>query len=142
METMLRVAQGETLPWTEDLTPKGWSIECRINAEDPANQFAPSPGTLERFSIPEAPYLRVDTAMEEGRAIPPFYDSLLAKLIVHGEDRADAIAKMLCVLNAITIEGVKTTLPLQKAIIASPVFQAGKLDTAYIESHMEEFVEN
>lgn len=142
METMLRVAQGEPLPWTHDLTPEGWSIECRINAEDPSRQFAPSPGTLQRFAIPEAPYLRVDTAMEEGRTVPPFYDSLLAKLIVHGDNRTDAITKLLRVLDSIQIEGVKTTLPLQRAIIASPVFQAGDLDTAYIESHMNEFIRN
>lgn len=140
IEAMIRIAEGQPLQRTEDAVPKGWSLECRINAEDPTHGFAPSPGTLTQFSLPKAPYLRIDTAMEEGAKVPPFYDSLLAKIIVHGKDRPDAIQKMLTVLDAVQIQGVKTTLPLQRAIISSPAFQAGTLDTGYIESHLQELI--
>lgn len=140
VETMLHIAEGEPLPWKEDFTPEGWAIECRINAEDPEKNFAPSPGFLKKFALPTHPYLRVDTAMEEGASISPFYDSLIAKLIVHGADRADAINKMLTVLSEVKIEGVATTAAMQKRILSSDAFREGRLDTAYIESHIEEFM--
>lgn len=137
---MLTVAEGRPLPWKEDLSPSGWAIECRVNAEDPARNFAPSPGRLTKFRLPDEDWLRVDTALSEGSVVPPFYDSLIAKLIVHGENRADAIDKMLSVLDRARIEGVATGIPLHKKILSSPVFREGRMDTAYIESHMEEFL--
>ena len=133
VKTQIRVAAGERL---EDsvgtFQAKGHAIECRINAEDP-DTFVPSPGHITTFRVPGGPGIRVDTAAHADAVIPPFYDSLVAKLVAHGRDRAEAIARMQCALDGFVVEGIKTTIPLHKRILTSPDFIAGKLDTHFLE---------
>ena len=109
-------------------------IECRINAEDPADNFAPAPGTITRWSPPSGDGIRVDTHVTAGYVVPPFYDSLIAKLIVRGADRDDAIARMQAALAAFEVAGVPTTIPMHQAILASPAsgFADGAYDTRAI----------
>ena len=111
---------------------RGHAIECRINAEDPET-FVPSPGRITAFRVPGGPGIRVDTAAYADAVIPPYYDSLIAKLIAHGRDRAEAIARMHGALDGFVVEGIKTTIPLQKRILADPDFIAGKFDTHFLE---------
>jgi len=133
VKTQIRVAAGERL---EDsvgtFQAKGHAIECRINAEDP-DTFVPSPGHITTFRVPGGPGIRVDTAAHADAVIPPFYDSLVAKLVAHGRDRAEAIARMQCALDGFVVEGIKTTIPLHKRILADPDFLAGKFDTHFLE---------
>lgn len=142
VETMIRIADGESLPWKEDLTPHGWTMECRINAENPFRGFAPSPGRLLTFEVPKGEGIRVDTAMRRGAEISPFYDSMIAKLIVHDDTREKARKKMKEALSAFHIEGVSTNIPLQKAIISSKAFAEGEVDTTYVERHLKEFLQS
>ncbi len=146
VELMIRVAAGEKLPFTQaDVKRDGWAIECRINAEDPFRNFLPSTGRLVRFRPPaeeglesgaHAPRgVRVDTGVYEGGEIPMHYDSMIAKLIVHGRDRADAIAKMRAALNAFVIRGVASNVPFQSALLAHPKFAAGDFNTGFIAEH-------
>jgi acetyl-CoA carboxylase, biotin carboxylase subunit len=111
---------------------RGHAIECRINAEDP-DTFVPSPGRITTFRVPGGPGIRVDTAAYADAVIPPYYDSLIAKLVAHGRDRAEAIIRMQVALDGFVVEGVKTTIPLHKRILAHPDFVAGKLDTHFLE---------
>ncbi len=128
----IRVAAGEPLSFSqESIRISGASIECRINAEDP-ERFIPSPGTITAFHSPGGPGVRVDTAAHAGAVIPPYYDSLVAKLIVHGEDRAHAVARMRRALAEMEVEGIHTTLPLHRRIMASEEFLAGGFDTGFI----------
>lgn len=132
----IRVAAGEKMPYKqEDVIIRGHAIECRINAEDPAT-FTPSPGKLEGLIFPGGPFVRVDTAMYVGYEIPPFYDSLIAKLIVWGEDRAEAIARMNRALDEFIIEGVSTTIPFHQKVMNNKVFQGGVFHTDFIEKYM------
>ena len=140
VETMISIADGKELPWKEDLTPEGWTMECRINAEDPLRHFAPSPGRLIDYRPPYGEGIRVDSAMRKGAEIPPYYDSMIAKLIVHGKDREDARNKMLSALDDFKITGVKTTIPLHRAILSSEAFIQGEVDTMYVEHHLEELL--
>lgn len=140
VETMISIADGKELPWKEDLTPEGWTMECRINAEDPLRHFAPSPGRLIDYRPPYGEGIRVDSAMRKGAEIPPYYDSMIAKLIVHGKDREDARNKMLSALDNFKITGVKTTIPLHRAILSSEAFIQGEVDTMYVEHHLEELL--
>lgn len=142
VETMIRIADGESLPWKEDLTPHGWTMECRINAENPFRGFAPSPGRLLTFEVPKGEGIRVDTAMRQGAEISPFYDSMIAKLIVHDDTREKTRKKMKEALSAFHIEGVSTNIPLQKAIISSKAFAEGEVDTTYVERHLKEFLQS
>ena len=129
----LQVAAGRPMPWTQDQIPfEGHVLECRINAEDPAAGFAPAPGTITTWRPPSGEGVRVDTHVEEGYVVPPFYDSLLAKVIVRGVDRPDAIARMTQALSAFTVAGVPTTIPMHLAILASPAFREGTYDTRAI----------
>jgi acetyl-CoA carboxylase, biotin carboxylase subunit len=129
----LEVAAGRPLAWKQsDLTLSGHVIECRINAEDPANNFAPAPGTITAWQPPSGDGIRVDTHVEAGYVVPPFYDSLLAKLVVRAPDRDAAIAKMLAALAAFRIEGVPTTIPLHSKVLASDAFRTGRYDTRAI----------
>jgi len=129
----IQVAAGRPLPWTQDtITMTGHVIECRINAEDPSNGFAPAPGTITTWQPPAGDGIRVDTHVEVGYVIPPFYDSLLAKLIVRGTDRADAIERMIAALSAFTVAGVPTTIPMHLAILRSNAFRTGAYDTRSI----------
>ena len=146
VELMIRVAAGEKLPLTQaDVKREGWAIECRINAEDPFRNFLPSTGRLVRFSPPaqtmfqsntEALYgVRVDTGVQDGGEIPMFYDSMIAKLIVHGKDRTDAINKMREALNGFVIRGISSNIPFQAALLAHPKFIAGDFNTGFIAEH-------
>ncbi len=111
---------------------RGHSIECRINAEDPET-FRPSPGRITAFHAPGGPGVRVDTAAYAGSTIPPYYDSLLAKLVVHGKDREEALARMRRALDMFAIEGVRTTIPFHRRLLAEPEFIAGRFDTGFLE---------
>jgi propionyl-CoA carboxylase alpha chain len=147
VELMIRVAAGEALPLKQaDVKREGWAIECRINAEDPFRNFLPSTGRLVKFQpphptmeaaqpLPEAGGVRVDTGVEEGGEIPMFYDSMIAKLIVHGKDRQDAIARMREALNAFIIRGISSNIPFQAALLAHPSFVAGQFNTGFIAEH-------
>ena len=159
VELMIRVAAGEALPFTQAQIPRqGWAMECRINAEDPFRGFLPSTGRLVQYqpptqtmeaagpSIPQALRqaqperdemggVRVDTGVYEGGEIPMYYDSMIAKLIVHGRDRFDAIAKMREALNAFVIRGISSNIPFQAALLAHPHFVAGDFNTGFIAEH-------
>jgi acetyl-CoA carboxylase biotin carboxylase subunit len=117
---------------------RGHAIECRINAEDPARNFAPSPGTIATFHPPGGPGVRVDTHMYAGYRVPPYYDSLLMKLIVHGSNRGEALARMRRALAETVIEGVHTTIPFLQAVMDHPAFIAGEVDTKFLERMMSE----
>lgn len=110
----------------------GHAIECRINAEDPET-FVPCAGRITAYQPPGGTGVRVDSAAYTGAYIPPYYDSLIAKLITHGRDRAEAIARMRRALEMFVIEGIKTSIPLQRRILADPEFAAGNLDTHFLE---------
>ncbi len=146
VELMIRIAAGEKLPLTQaDVKREGWAIECRINAEDPFRNFLPSTGRLVRFQPPQETMVaadpgltlgvRVDTGVSEGGEIPMYYDSMIAKLIVHGRNRAEAIAKMREALNGFVIRGVSSNVPFQAALLAHPKFQSGDFNTGFIAEH-------
>jgi propionyl-CoA carboxylase alpha chain len=137
VELMIRVAAGEKLPFTQgEIKRDGWAMECRINAEDPFRNFLPSTGRLVRYLPPaQQGGVRVDTGVSEGGEIPMFYDSMIAKLIVHGKDRADAIAKMREALNGFAIRGINSNIPFQAALLAHPKFVAGDFNTGFIAEH-------
>ena len=146
VELMIRVAAGEKLPLTQDDVKRdGWAMECRINAEDPFRNFLPSTGRLVRFQPPAETMVasdlsrwlgvRVDTGVQEGGEIPMYYDSMICKLIVHGKDRLDAIAKMRQALNGFVIRGVSSSIPFQAALLAHPKFVSGDFNTGFIAEH-------
>ncbi|MEW6695074.1 Acetyl-/propionyl-coenzyme A carboxylase alpha chain [Tepidimonas thermarum] len=146
VELMIRIAAGEPLPLTQaDVKREGWAIECRINAEDPFRNFLPSTGRLVHFKPPTETMwqadtahrygVRVDTGVFEGGEIPMYYDSMIAKLIVHGKDRMDAIAKMREALNGFVIRGINSNIPFQAALLAHPDFVAGRFNTGFIAQH-------
>ena len=155
VEQMIRVAAGEKLSFGQaDIRKEGWAIECRINAEDPFRNFLPSTGRLVKYQPPAADLeqgtqtlqgaayaggafggVRVDTGVYEGGEIPMFYDSMIAKLIVHGKDRADAIAKMRAALNGFVIRGISSNIPFQAALLAHPKFVSGAFNTGFIAEH-------
>jgi propionyl-CoA carboxylase alpha chain len=143
VELMIRVAAGEKLPLTQaQVQRNGWAMECRINAEDPFRNFLPSTGRLVRFAPPAQTMfqgntadllgVRVDTGVQDGGEIPMYYDSMIAKLIVHGADRMDAITKMREALNGFVIRGVSSNIPFQSALLAHPKFVAGDFNTGFI----------
>jgi propionyl-CoA carboxylase alpha chain len=146
VELMIRVAAGEKLPLAQqDVKREGWAIECRINAEDPFRNFLPSTGRLVRFQPPKETMfaadtehlhgVRVDTGVYDGGEIPMFYDSMIAKLIVHGRDRAQAIAMMREALNGFVIRGISSNIPFQAALLAHPKFVGGDFNTGFIAEH-------
>jgi len=136
VKQQLLIASGEKLMIKqEDIVPKGHAIECRINAEDP-NTFMPSPGKIERFHQPGGLGVRVDSHVYGGYTVPPYYDSMIGKLIVHGEDRAGAIARMEGALEEMVIEGIKTNIDLQRRIITDPAFIEGGADIHYLEKKL------
>ncbi|MBV6424821.1 MAG: Acetyl-/propionyl-coenzyme A carboxylase alpha chain [Steroidobacteraceae bacterium] len=140
VEQMIRIAAGEKLAFRqEDIPLDGWAIECRINAEDPFRNFLPSTGRLVKFRPPrEGGGVRVDTGVEEGGEIPMYYDSMIAKLIVHGEDRSAAIARMREALNAFVIRGISSNIPFQAALLAHPRFASGQFNTGFIAEEYPE----
>jgi acetyl-CoA carboxylase biotin carboxylase subunit len=133
VKEQIRIAAGERLSFKQsEVTFTGHSIECRINAEDPET-FVPSPGVIHVFSVPGGPGVRVETFAHSECTISPYYDSMFAKIIVHGRDRPEAIARMRRVLEMSVIEGIKTSIPMHLRILGDPDFTAGKLDTAFME---------
>jgi len=118
------------------VTIAGHALECRINAEDPDAGFRPSPGRIARWSPPDGTGLRVDTHIEAGAVVPPFYDSLLAKVVAHGRDRENAIARMAEALRRFDVDGVATTLPLHRRILAHPDFVACRIHTRWVEDEL------
>jgi len=122
----------------EDVVLSGHAVECRINAEDWADGFRPSPGRIERVVLPVGDGIRVDTHVQGGSVVPPYYDSLLAKLIVHGADRGEAVARARAALDLLRIEGVTTTVPVHQALLADPEFAAGGVDTGFFERFLQD----
>jgi acetyl-CoA carboxylase biotin carboxylase subunit len=135
---MIRVCGGEALPVTQDqIKLNGHAIEVRLNAEDPLKKFMPFPGVVGTLSLPESDGIRVDHFLYEGYQIPPFYDSLIGKLIVHADTRKDAIDKMATALDTLEISGLKTTIPLHKALAKSPEVRAGRIHTQWLEPWLD-----
>jgi acetyl-CoA carboxylase biotin carboxylase subunit len=138
VKEQIRIAAGERLLFKQgDVTFTGHAIECRVNAEDPET-FAPSPGTIHAFSVPGGPGVRVDTFAHSECTISPYYDSLIAKIIAHGRDRQEAIARMRRTLEMTVIDGIKTTIPLHLRILSDPDFIAGRLNTSFMERFLVE----
>jgi acetyl-CoA carboxylase, biotin carboxylase subunit len=137
IELMIRVASGEQLPITQaDIKPRGHAIECRINAEDPANNWSGASGTIARFIPPGGPRVRVDTHAYSGYNVPPYYDSLIAKVIVHGKTRRDAMDIMLRALGEFACDGIKTTIPFHQQLLRHPVFRSGDYHLDFLEKYM------
>jgi acetyl-CoA carboxylase biotin carboxylase subunit len=134
VKEQIRVASGLPLSFRqEDVAMSGHAIECRVNAEDPSRNFAPSPGTVTNLHLPGGPGIRVDTHLFSGAQIPPHYDSLVAKVLAHGRDRTEAIARMRRALDELSLEGVHTTVPLLLDILQDPEFVSGEYDTGLLE---------
>jgi len=141
IEQQIRVASGEKLSFSQDETPcNGSSMEVRINAEDPENNFRPSPGKITKLRIPGGRGVRFDSHVHEGYVISPYYDSMIGKLIVHRPTRAEAIACMLRALDEFVIEGISTSIPLLRQILRDPTFQAGQVDTRWLERTIDQFI--
>src|SRR6202012_5152945 len=133
VEQQIRIAEGQGLSLRQsDVRLDGAAIECRINAEDPARDFAPSPGVVRQAVWPAGEGVRVDTHIGSGSAVPPFYDSLMAKIIAHGSTRAEALARLRQALDETRVEGVATNLAFHRRVLAAPEFAAGGVDTAYL----------
>ncbi|MFN2464889.1 MAG: acetyl-CoA carboxylase biotin carboxylase subunit [Candidatus Dormibacteria bacterium] len=138
VRTQIRVAQGEKLGFSQaDIKQTGWSIEFRVNAEDPAQGFMPAPGRIRTYHEPGGPGVRVDSGVYAGYTIPPYYDSMIAKLVVWGKDREEAVERGRRALFEYAIGGVKTNIPLHLALTEAPDFRAGKLSTHFIPDHPE-----
>jgi acetyl-CoA carboxylase biotin carboxylase subunit len=138
IEEQIAIADGAGLRLKPlDVGVRGWAIECRINAEDPARDFQPSPGVVREVTWPEGPGIRVDTHIRAGSRIPPFYDSLMAKIITHGADRPAALALMREALAATRLVGVSSNLAFQAQLIASAAFRAGGVDTSFVTGFLE-----
>ena len=143
IEQQIHIANGEALKYKQsDIKLDGWAIECRINAEDVQAGFAPDPGKIESISMPTAPYIRVDTGVQTGSSIVASYDSMIAKLIVKGKDRKDAIKNCKLALDKVWIKGTKTTLPFFRLLMRHPKFQDGSFTTAFIEKDLEKYYFN
>lgn len=139
IKEQIRLAAGEKLGYTQkDIKINGWAMECRINAEDPNRGFMPSPGEVTGYHIPGGMGVRVDSAVFQGYHIPPYYDSMIAKLIVWGKDRNEAIARMRRALEEYVIEGIKTTIPFHLRILDNAFFQRGDFYTNFIQRRMED----
>ena len=139
IQEQLRIASGLPLSCTqEDIKITGHAIECRINAENPAKNFRPSPGTIRELYLPGGKGVRIDTAIYSGYTVPPYYDSMLAKVIVHGNTRKEAIAKMRSVLGEVIIEGIDTNIDYQYALMNNPVYQSGDFNISFIENLQQE----
>jgi acetyl-CoA carboxylase biotin carboxylase subunit len=138
VKEQIRIAAGERLSFKQgDVTFDGHAIECRVNAEDPET-FAPSPGVIHAFSVPGGPGVRVDTFAHSECTVSPYYDSMIAKIIVHGRDRQEAIARMRRTLEMTVIDGIKTSIPLHLKILSDPDFIAGRLSTSFMERYVVE----
>ncbi len=137
VRTQIRIAAGEPLDITQaDVHFQGHAIECRINAEDPDNNFMPSPGQITFLHEPSGPRVRFDSGVTAGLSIEPYYDSMIAKLIVHGRTRGDAIKIMQRALKEFRIDGVKTTISLHQKILSDSYFRTGNIDTQFIKKRI------
>jgi acetyl-CoA carboxylase biotin carboxylase subunit len=140
IEQQIHIANGEELSLRQqDIMFNGWAIECRINAEDVQAGFAPAPGKIEKLSFPDEPGIRIDTGIRAGSSIVASYDSMIAKLIVTGRDRKDAIINTKKALDKVWIKGTKTTLPFFRMLMRNPLFQSGSFTTAFIEKDLEKY---
>jgi len=136
VKEQLRIAAGEGLSYRqEDIEIRGHAIECRINAEDP-EKFIPSPGTITQYHAPGGPGIRVDSHIYNGYTVPPNYDSMIGKLIAHGEDRHAALARMCGALSEVVIEGINTNIALHRSIIQDTAFREGGTDIHYLEKKL------
>jgi acetyl-CoA carboxylase biotin carboxylase subunit len=136
IKLQIKIAAGEKLELSQrDIKHTGCAIECRINAEDPKNNFAPSPGTITRYIQPGGPGVRVDTHVYQGYTVPPNYDSMVCKLLAYQDSRAEAINTMKRALGEFVIEPIKTTIPACLDIISHNLFAKGKVDTSFVERH-------
>jgi acetyl-CoA carboxylase, biotin carboxylase subunit len=139
VKSQIAIAQGEPLALAQDdVQLAGHAIECRINAEDPARNFAPSPGVVHGLRTPGGPGIRVDSHLFDGYRVPPYYDSLIAKLVATGKDRTESLARMRQALSEMRIEGVHTTIPFHLKLCADARFCAGDVHTRFVE---DEFLE-
>ncbi len=130
----IRVAAGEALPWSQaDIVQRGAAIECRINAENPRRNFQPSPGKIEQLIAPGGFGVRFDSHAHSGYVVPPYYDSMIGKLIVHQPTRAEAIACMQRALAELRVEGIHTTVPIHQEILSHSAFVEGRIDTTFVE---------
>ena len=135
----LRIAQGEPLPFTqEDIVLRGHAIECRINAENPDYNFRPSPGTIQALHLPGGMGVRIDSAIYQGYTIPPYYDSMIAKLIVHAPTRKEAIQKMRWALSEFLVDGVETNIDFQLRLLKTEAFENGTYDNAFLMQWLEQ----
>lgn len=135
IEQQIRIANGEELKFSQsDIKLKGWAIECRINAEDVQAGFSPDPGKIQSMHMPTDGCLRIDTGVQTGSSIVASFDSMIAKIIVCGKDRKDAIKNCKMALDKVWIKGTKTTLPFFRMLIRNPKFQDGSFTTAFIEN--------
>ena len=138
IQEMIRVAAGEPLSFSQDeVMFHGHAIECRVNAEEPARDFLPSPGVVSQMHLPGGNGVRVDTATYDGIEISPYYDSLLAKIITHGRNRKEALAKMRTAIEEMVVIGVKTNLDFQYSILNNEFFEAGEVDTGFVERFLK-----
>jgi len=136
IKEQIKIANNESLAFSqEEIEFEGWSIECRINAEDPFKNFMPSPGTVKMYLTPGGPGVRIDSAVYQGYSIPPYYDSMVAKLITYGSSREEAIQTMKRALDEFIVEGVKTTIPFHSAIMDYQVFKSGEFNTNFLEEN-------
>ncbi len=143
IEQQIRIANGEPLSMSQkDIELKGWAIECRINAEDVQSGFAPVPGKIEKLSLPASQNIRIDTGVQAGSSIVANYDSMIAKLIVKGKDRKDAIRNCKLALDKVWIKGTKTTLPFFRMLMRNHKFQNGNFTTAFIEKDLEKYYQS
>ena len=135
VKTQISVHAGLPAPdWLSTAKLRGHALECRINAEDPAHDFRPSPGLISSFHVPGGMGVRVDTAVYAGYEVQPYYDSMIAKLIVHGTTRESTIKRMQQALEEFVIEGILTTIPFHQQVLADPEFRAGRFTTAFLDT--------
>ncbi len=137
VQAQIRVAAGEPLWFTQsDVKIQGAAIECRINAEDPADDFRPSPGVITEWRAPGGRRVRLDSHVYSGYRIPPYYDSMIGKLVVHGATREEALNRLECALGEFHVDGIKTTIPLHREIVRNETFRGGQFDTSFVEAHL------
>lgn len=137
VKEQIKIASGEPLSFTqEDVVIRGHAIECRINAEDPEKNFMPRPGRIEFYHLPGGPGVRVDSFLYAGYTVPPYYDSMVAKLITWGRDRSEAIARMRRALEEMVVDGISTTIPFHLEVLSDPAFIRGDVNTGFVERFM------
>jgi acetyl-CoA carboxylase biotin carboxylase subunit len=142
VKEQIRAAAGEPLTVCEPIVRRGHVIEVRVNAEDPSRNFQPSPGRIDVYHPPGGPGVRLDSHIYAGYTVPPYYDSLLAKLICQGRDREEAIRRMQVALDGFIVEGVTTTIPFLSRVMANERFRAGQVDTKFLERESDLFRES